>query len=71
MEITQEMIEECVNDTSIGGKYQQLYQMLINEVGEQISDKRMNSIVDTLNYVGINCKGMNKLELLFEYSKLL
>jgi hypothetical protein len=70
MEITQEMIEECVNDTSIGGKYCRLYQMLINEVENQVSDKRMSSMIDTLNYVGIDCKGMSKSEILFEYSKL-
>jgi len=71
MDITEEMIEDCVSDLSINGKYNKLYQMLINEVEKQISDKRLNSMVDTLNYVGLNCRKMSKLEILFEYSKLI
>jgi hypothetical protein len=71
MKITQEMIDECIEDTSINGKYAQLYQMIINSVESQISDKSLNSMIDTLNYVGIDCKKMNKLEILFEYSKLI
>ena len=68
---TEEMIEDCVSDLSINGKYNKLYQMLINEVENQISDKRLNSMVDTLNYVGLDCRKMSKLEILFEYSKLI
>jgi hypothetical protein len=71
MDITEEMIEDCVSDLSINGKYNKLYQMLINEVENQISDKRLNSMVDTLNYVGLDCRKMSKLEILFEYSKLI
>ena len=70
MEITNEMIENCVSDLSINGKYNKLYQMLINEVENQISDKRLNSMVDTLNYVGLDCRKMSKLDIIFEYSKL-
>jgi hypothetical protein len=71
MDITEEMIEDCVSDLSISGKYNKLYQMLINEVEKQISDKHLNSIVSTLNYVGLDCRKMSKLEILFEYSKLI
>ena len=71
MDITEEMIQDCVSDLSINGKYNKLYQMLINEVENQISDKRLNSMVDTLNYVGLDCRKMSKLEILFEYSKLI
>jgi len=71
MEITQEMIEECVSDTSINGRYYKLYQMLINEVENQISDKRLNSMIDTLNYAGIDCRKISKPVILFEYSKLI
>ena len=71
MDITEEMIKDCVSDLSINGKYNKLYQMLINEVESQISDKRLNSMVDTLNYVGLDCRKMSKLEILFEYSKLI
>ena len=68
---TEEMIKDCVSDLSINGKYNKLYQMLINEVESQISNKRLNSMVDTLNYVGLDCRRMSKLEILFEYSKLI
>ena len=71
MDITEEMIEDCVSDLSINGKYNKLYQMLINEVENQISCKRLNSMVDTLSYVGLDCRKMSKLEILFEYSKLI
>lgn len=70
MEITQEIIDDCFDDTSINGKYSQLYQMIINSL-EQVSDKRLNSMVNTLNYVGLNCVKMSKLEIIFEYSKLI
>lgn len=71
MDITEEMIEDCISDLSINGKYNKLYQMLINEVENQISEKRLNSMADTLNYVGLDCCKMSKLEILFEYSKLI
>ena len=71
MDITEEMVEDCVSDLSINGKYNQLYQMLINGVENQISDKRLNSMVDTLSYVGLDCRKMSKLEILFEYSSLI
>ena len=70
MEITQEMIDECVADTSINGKYMQLYQYLINALENEISYERLNSMVDTLNYVGLDCNKMSKSEIVFEYSKL-
>lgn len=66
----EEVIEECVADTSINGKYCRLYRALINEVEYSVSDKKMNSMLDTLNYVGINTHGMSKAEILFEYSQL-
>lgn len=71
MDITEEMIEDCVSDLSINGKYNKLYQMLINEVDNQISDSRLNLMVDTLNYVGLDCRKMSKLEVLFEYSNII
>ena len=71
MDIAEEIIEDCVSDLSINGKYNKLYQMLINEVENQISDKRLNSMVDRLNYVGLDIRKMSKLEILFEYSKLI
>ena len=71
MDITKEMIEDAVSDTSINGKYYKLYQMLVNEVENQISNEKLSSMIDTLNWVGVNCKNMQKLEILFEYSKLI
>lgn len=71
MDIAEEIIEDCVSDLSINGKYNKLYQMMINEVEKQISNKRLNSMVDRLNYVGLDIRKMSKLEILFEYSKLI
>jgi hypothetical protein len=71
MEITKEMIKDCVSDTSINGMYYKLYQMIIDEIENQISDKRLNSIIETLKYVGIECHEMSKPEIIFEYSKLI
>ena len=71
MEITKEMIEDCVSDTSINGMYYKLYQMIIDEIENQISDKRLNSIIETLKYVGIDCSVMSNPEIIFEYSKLI
>jgi hypothetical protein len=45
--------------------------MLIKSIEDQISDDRLNSIIDTLNYVGLDCRKMSKPEILFEYSKLI
>jgi hypothetical protein len=71
MEITQEMIRECVSDLSLNGKYYKLFEMLTNEVDSQISDKQLNSMLETLKFVGIECSGKSKLEILYEYSKLI
>jgi len=71
MEITQEIIDAYVADVSVDGKYQQLYQMIVNSIENQVSDKRLLSMIDTLNYVGLDCKRMSKPEILFEYSKLI
>jgi hypothetical protein len=70
MEITKEMIEVCVSDTSKNGKYRNLYQMIINEIEYQISEKKLNSMIDVLNYTGFDCVKLSKAEILFEYSKL-
>ncbi len=70
MDITEEMIEDCINDTSVDGKYNKLYQMIIDSIENNISDNKIKSIMDTLQYSGIDTTNMNKPELLFEYSKL-
>ena len=71
MEITKEMIEDCVSDMSVNGKYYQLYSMLTDEINNQISDKRIESIKSTLKFVGIDYTNKNKAEILFEYSQLI
>lgn len=71
MEITKELIEDAVSDLSIGGKYSNLYTMLVEEVDNQISDIKIKSIIETLEYIGVYCQNMSKLEILFEYSKLI
>ncbi len=71
MEITREMIEDCVSDTSVNGKYYKLYTMLTNEIENQISDKKVENIKSTLDFVGVDYTNKNKAEILFEYSKLI
>ncbi len=70
MDITEEMIEDCINDTSVDGKYNKLYQMIVDSIDNNISDNKIKSIMDTLLYSGIDTTNMSKPELLFEYSKL-
>ena len=70
MDITEEMIEDCINDTSVGGKYYKLYQMIVDSIDNNISDNKIKSIMDILQYSGIDTTNMSKPELLFEYSKL-
>lgn len=72
MEITREMIQKCVSDTSIGGKFYQLYSMLIEEMDNEFSEDRMERITETLDYVGIcDTSIMSKAEKIFEYSQLI
>ncbi len=70
MDITEEMIEDSINDTSVDGKYNKLYQMIVDSIENNISDNKIKSIMDTLQYSGIDTTNMSKPELLFEYSKL-
>lgn len=70
MDITEKMIEDCINDTSVDGKYNKLYQMIVDSIDNNISDNKIKSIMDTLLYSGIDTTNMSKPELLFEYSKL-
>ena len=70
MDITEEMIEDCINDTSVDGKYNKLYQMIVDSIDNNISDNKIKSIMDILQYSGIDTTNMSKPELLFEYSKL-
>jgi len=71
MNITQEMIDECINDTSINGKYIKFYEMLENSFTDNISGKRLKSIKATLDYVGIDYENMSKFEILYKYSQLI
>lgn len=71
MEITEEMIRDCVSDTSVNGKYYKLYTMLTDEIENQISNKKIESIKSTLDFVEIDYTNKNKAEILFEYSKLI
>lgn len=70
-EILKQMIDDCVCDLSINGKYQQMYQMLINSIEENIPVNRLNSMINTLNFVGVRHEKLSKAEILFEYSKLI
>ena len=69
--ITQEMVRDAVSDLSTYGKYYWLYQMLIDEVENQISDKKLTLIIHELNNSNVDCRKMSKLAILFEYTNLI
>lgn len=72
MDITKEMIKDCVSDLSVNGKYNKLYQMLIDEVENQISNDYLDSmLINILNYFDLDYSKMSKLEILFKYSELI
>jgi hypothetical protein len=71
MEITQEMAADCVSDTSLNGKYYQLYKMFAQEIEKQWSEERISQIKETIIWTGIDCSKMSTAEILFEYSQLL
>jgi hypothetical protein len=72
--INQDELNEIIQDTSIGGKYSEFYEMLQLEL-DKYSDKRIESIKETLFHVypkkidEIN--KYDKMKILYEYSLLL
>lgn len=71
MQITEDMIKECVSDTRICGSYQKLYEMITNEIENQHSESAFQRIKETLEFYDIDIKGMSKMEMLYEYSQLI
>jgi hypothetical protein len=72
--IEQDLLNEIIQDTSIGGKYSQFYEMLQEEL-ERYTDKRIEGIKETLKYVhpkiSNEIDSYDKMRVLYEYSLLL
>ena len=68
-------VEEIINDLSKGGNYQNHYESLMNEIGNQYSTERISSMTSTIVFDNPKMKeivkGMHILEILYHYSKLL
>ncbi len=72
--IEQDLLNEIIQDTSIGGKYSKFYEMLQEEL-EKYSAERIEKIKDTLKYVypklSDEIDSYDKMRILYEYSLLL
>ena len=72
--IEQDLLNEIIQDTSIGGKYSKFYEMLQEEL-EKYSEKRIEDIKGTLKYVypklSNEIDSYDKMRVLYEYSLLL
>lgn len=71
MEITQEMIDDCLKDTSINGKLVKLFYMIQQSMDNYYPIERMNSIAGTLQYCDIDTSKMSQFEMLNAYSELI
>jgi LPS O-antigen subunit length determinant protein (WzzB/FepE family) len=72
--IEQDLLNGIIQDTSIGGKYSQFYEMLQEEL-ERYTDKRIEDIKEALKYVhpkiSNEIDSYDKMRVLYEYSLLL
>ena len=72
--IEQDLLNEIIQDTSIGGKYSKFYEMLQEEL-DKYSEERIEKIKDTLKYVyprlEEEIETYDKMKILYEYSLLL
>lgn len=72
--IDQDLLNEIIQDTSIGGKYSKFYEMLQEELNKY-SEKRIEDIKVTLKYVypklSNEIDSYDKMRILYEYSLLL
>jgi hypothetical protein len=72
--IEQDLLNEIIQDTSIGGKYSKFYEMLQEELN-QYSEKRIEDIKKTLKFVNPKLSNeidsYDKMRVLYEYSLLL
>jgi hypothetical protein len=72
--ISQELLNEIIQDTSFNGKYVRLYEMLQDEL-DNYSDTRVEEMKDTLKFVrpdlSTKIDSYDKMKVLYEYSKLI
>ena len=72
--ITQDLLNEIIQDTSLNGKYVKFYEMLKEEL-DRYSTERIEKIKDTLKYVypklSDEIDTYDKMKVLYEYSKLI
>jgi hypothetical protein len=72
--ITQELLNEIIQDTSVNGKYVEFYEMLQEEL-DNYSNERIEKMKDTLKFVrpdfSYKIDTYDKMKVLYEYSKLI
>lgn len=72
--IEQDLLNEIIQDTSIGGKYSKFYEML-QEALDKYSAERIGLMKDTLKFVypklADEIDAYDKMKVLYEYSLLL
>jgi hypothetical protein len=72
--ITQDLLNEIIQDTSINGKYFRFYEMLQEEL-DNYSNKRIEQMKGTLKFAYPNLSSKidtyDKMKVLYEYSKLI
>ncbi len=72
--IEQDLLNEIIQDTSIGGKYSKFYEMLQEEL-DNYSEKRIADIKSTLKYVHPELSNeidtYDKMRIIYEYSLFL
>lgn len=72
--ITQDLLNEIVQDISFNGKYCKFYEMLQDEL-DDYSNTRIEEMKDTLKFVSPNLSkkinSYDKMKVLYEYSKLI
>lgn len=72
--ITQDLLNEIIQDTSFMGKYFKFYEMLQDEL-DNYSDAKIEQLKGTLKFVYPNLSSKidsyDKMKVLYEYSKLI
>lgn len=72
--ITQDLLNEIIQDTSINGKYVRFYEILQEEL-DDYPDSTIEEMKGTLKFVRPNLSSeidsYDKMKVLYEYSKLI
>jgi len=72
--ITQDLLNEIIQDTSFNGEYCKFYEMLQDEL-DNYSNKQIEEMKGTLKFVSPNLSNeidlYDKMKVLYEYSKLI